>query len=90
MKNIHIHRDTYYVSFNYESKAVFAVFDTNEIDHDEEKPVTLVNSYGIPFFLTRREFLDILREDAATDVQQFTLDDYYNDRIPPWEAIEED
>lgn len=88
MKNIHIHRDTYYIDFYYESRHVFALIDSNEIDHDDDKPCTLVNSFGIPYYCTRRELLSILREDASTNVKQYTVKDYYDDAIPEWEAEE--
>ena len=84
MKNIHIHKSTYYIAFNYEEKPVFAI-----IKNDDFPPVTLVNAYGFPFMLSRRELLHILQEDTSTDIQQFTSEDYFNNKIPMWKAIEE-
>lgn len=88
MKNIHIHRDTYYISFSYKGKDVFALVGSNEIDMSEgnDKECVLVNAYGIPYACDRRELLSILKEDASTNVKQFTADDYLNDNIPEWEA----
>lgn len=88
MKNIHIHRDTYYISFSYDGKKCFALINSNEIDmgDDNDKPCVVVNSHGIPTAFTKKELLSILKEDKTTSVKQYTVEQYLNDEIEPWEA----
>lgn len=73
MKNVHIHKNTFFIPFLYEGEEVFAIIDNIFFDHEV---VEITNSYGIPTEITRKELLEILREDASTDIKQYTYDEY--------------